>query len=90
MIFFAAYFWMIASFINVFVFIGMAYKTKKMYHVLYTFMWICTGLWGMTANAVNIPIIKDVNNIILPIGAGIFSMIGGIMRLNEAIKEKHI
>lgn len=90
MIAFASYFWMVASFINMFVFIGMAYKTKKTYHVLYIFMWICCGLWGMTVMAVNIEWVKEFNGVVLPIGAGVFSFIGGIMRLREAIREKHI
>lgn len=90
MIAFASYFWMIASFINMFVFIGMAVKTRKLYHVLYTLMWICTGLWGMTIMAINIEWVKEFNGIVLPIAAGTFGLVGGIMRLVEAIKEKHI
>ena len=90
MIAFASYFWMVASFINMFVFIGMAYKTRKTYHILYALMWICCGLWGMTVMAINIEWVKELNGVGLPIGAGIFSLIGGIMRLKEAILEKHI
>lgn len=70
MIAFASYFWMAASFINMFVFIGMAVKTRKAYPcTLYPYVDMY-GIWGMTVMAVNVEWIKEINGIILPIAAG--------------------
>ena len=87
MIAFAAYFWMIASFINMFVLAYLYAKTKMVYHLLYVIVWLCCGLWGMTVPALNVPFIQELNTIILPIIAGICGMVGGLMRLNEILHQ---
>lgn len=85
---FAAYFWMIASFINMSIIMFIGYRTKKIYHLLYVIMWLCCGLWGMTVPSINIPLIRDLNSIYLPIMAGASGMWGGLLRMAELIKQK--
>ena len=86
----AAYFWMIASFLNMIIFFAISYKTKKLFHLLTAIMWFNCAMWGMTVSAVNVPFIKLLNTVILPIDAGIFGLAAGIMKLNAAIHDEHI
>ena len=84
---FAAYFWMISSFVNMFIIGALAFKTKKTYHCLYFVMWFSCGMWGMTGAATNIEWVRILNSIILPIIGGTCGMIGASMKLAEILHE---
>lgn len=87
---FSAYFWMVASVINMFVFMLLYYKVKNYGHLFTGIMWFSCAMWGMTVSAVNVPWIKVFNEVILPINASIFGTIAGFIKLKQAINEKHI
>ena len=84
---FAAYFWMIASFINMLIFFLMYYKTKKLFHLFTAITWLSCGLWGMTVSAINVPWIRVFNTMVIPINAGLFGLMATIMKANEAIRK---
>ena len=85
---FAAYFWMIASFINMLIFFIMSYNTKKLMYLFTAITWLSCAMWGMTVMAINIPWIRILNTIIIPINAGLFGLMATVMKANEAIRRK--
>ena len=87
---FASYFWMAASFINMVIFLIIGYKTKKLSHLFTAVMWFSCAMWGMTVSAIGVPWIRVLNTTIIPINAGLFGLLAGAMKLNEAINDKHI
>ena len=86
----AAYFWMVASFLNMVIFFAISYKTKKLFHLFTALMWFNCAMWGMTVSAINVPWIRVLNTTILPINAGLFGLAAGLMKLDSAIHDKHI
>ena len=86
----AAYIWMCASFTCMIIFLAISYKTRKIFHLFTAIMWFSCAMWGMTVGAINIPWIRVLNTTIIPINAAVFGLIGGLMKLNEAINDRHI
>lgn len=87
---FASYFWMVASFINMVIFLIIRHKTKKLSHFFTAMMWLNCALWGMTVSAINVHWIRILNTTIIPIAAGVFGLVAGVMKLHEAVNDKHI
>ena len=80
---------MAVSFINMVVFLIIRYKTKRLSHFFTAMMWLNCALWGMTVNAMNVPWVR-ILNITIILCAATFGIISGVMKLNEAIHDKHI
>ena len=87
---FAAYFWMVTSFISMLIFLALFKKTTRVAHLFSAIMWFSCALWGITVPAVNIPWIGFLNGVILPINAGVFGLIAGLMKLDAVIHNKNI
>lgn len=87
---FASYFWMAVSFINMVLFLIIRHKTKKLYHFFTAMMWFNCALWGMTVSAINVHWIRVLNTTVIPIAAGVFGLVGAIMKLEDSIRNKHI
>ena len=90
MIILAAYTWMIANIFCMLIVAWIGKETRKTYHALYVVLHLCCALWGMTVPAINVPVIRDINAVILPIVGGIAAAVGITLRLIEMIRLKHI
>ena len=88
MIIAAAYVWMVSNFIIIVLMTWIYSKTKKRYHLFYIFFHLCCALWGMTVPALNVPFVRDINSIVIPILGSFFAIVGSVFRLEEAITEK--
>lgn len=86
----AAYTWMCVSFTCMLIFSAIYYKTKKVCFLFTSIMWLSCAMWGMTVGAINVPWIRVLNTTILPIVGSVFGLLGGLIKLNDAINDKHI
>lgn len=87
---FAIYFFMSACFVNMFIFLIVGHRTKRVFNYVLMFFWLDCLLWGMTLSAINVPWIKTLNEVVIPISAGFIGVLGGLLKLQDAIHDNQI
>lgn len=78
---------MVANFIIALLLVGVYVTSRKAYHLMYILFHVLCALWGMTVPSMNVPFIRDINSIAIPILGSICGIVGCIYRLKESITE---
>ena len=87
MILTAAFLWMVGNFIVMFLMTIIYFKSKKLYHLFYALFHLFCALWGMTVPAINVPMIRDFNGVVIPIVGIFFALLANAFKLEEMILE---
>ena len=78
---------MIANFIVMLLMTWIYVKSKKTYHLFYALFHLSCALWGMTVPALNVPLVRDINSIVIPIVGSFFALLANVFKLEEMILE---